>query len=112
ELRQKLNLQNKYENFYNFRKRVLEQAQKDVEKHTNMSFTWDEIKARKGRKIERLLFDIEVSDPTQTELDFQAPKVDMSKHKTLQNNLKDICQSCESKVQKVHRYVAQYADNK
>src|SRR5699024_2616849 len=112
ELRQKLNVQNKYENFYNFRKRVLEQAQKDVEKHTNMSFTWDEIKARKGRKIERLLFDIEVSDPTQTELDFQAPKVDMSKHKTLQTHLKDICQFSESSVKKVLRHVAQYPDDK
>lgn len=112
ELRQKLNLQNKYKNFYDFRKRVLKQAQKDVEAHTNMSFTWKEIKARKGRKIERLLFDIEVSDPTQTELDFQAPKVDMSKHKTLQNHLREICQLSESSVKKVLRHLEKSPDDK
>jgi len=112
ELRQKLNLQNKYKNFYDFRKRVLKQAQKDVESRTNMSFTWDEIKARKGRKIERLLFDIKVSDPTQTELDFQTPKVDMSKHQTLQNHLREICQLSESSVKKVLRHLEQSPDDK
>jgi plasmid replication initiation protein len=112
ELRKKLNLQNKYENFYDFRKRVLKQAQKDVEEHTNMSFSWKEIKARKGRKIERLLFDIEVSDPTQTELDFDAPKVDMSKHQTLQNHLREICEFSESSVKKVLRHLEKSPDDK
>lgn len=112
ELREKLNLQNKYKNFYDFRKRVLKQAQKDVEAHTNMTFTWDEIKARKGRKIERLLFDIEVSDPTQTELDFDAPKVDMSKHQTLQNHLREICEFSESSVKKVLRHLEESPDDK
>ena len=32
ELREKLNLQNKYENFYDFRRRVLQQAKEDIEK--------------------------------------------------------------------------------
>src|SRR5690625_5066041 len=70
ELREKLNLQNKYENFAHFRRRVLQQAKEDVEKHTNMRFTWQELKAKKGRKIDGLIFDIKVSDPEQTELDF------------------------------------------
>src|SRR5690625_7593182 len=87
ELREKLNLQNKYENFYDFRRRVLQQAKEDIEKHTNMRFTWTEIKARKGRKIERIMFDIQVSDPVQVELPFSPDKVDMSKHKKLQKTL-------------------------
>ena len=112
ELRKKLNLENKYDNFAHFRKYVLEQAQKDVEKRTNMSFSWKEIKARKGRKIERLLFDIEVSDPTQTELDFDTPKVDMSKHQTLQNHLREICEFSESSVKKVLRHLEKSPDDK
>jgi plasmid replication initiation protein len=96
ELREKLNLQNKYENFYDFRKRVLKQAQKDVEAHTNMSFQWKEIKAKKGRKIERLIFDIEVTDPEQVEIDFDdstnVSTVDMNKYRTLQKHLREICE--------------------
>src|SRR5690625_263214 len=40
ELREKLNLQNKYENFAHFRRRVLQQAKEDIEKHTKMRITW------------------------------------------------------------------------
>lgn len=112
ELRQKLNLQNKYPNFYDFRKRVLKQAKKDVEEHTNMSFTWEEIKAKKGRKIERLIFDIEVSDPEQTEIDFSAPKVDKSKHKTLQKHLREICEFSDSNVDKVLLHLQENPDDK
>jgi plasmid replication initiation protein len=112
ELRAKLNLQNKYKNFAHFRINVLKKAQKDVEKHTNMSFTWDEIKARKGRKIERLIFDIKVSDPKQTEMDFSAPKVDMSKHKNLQASLRDICQFSDENVKKVLRHLEEFPDDK
>src|SRR5690625_7211253 len=92
ELQEKLNLQNKYENFYDFRRRVLQQAKEDIEKHTNMRFTWTEIKARKGRKMERIMFDIQVSDPVQVELPFSPDKVDMRKHKKLQETCSEICQ--------------------
>src|SRR5699024_123594 len=44
ELRQILNLKKKYKNFYDFRKLVLKQTQKDDVAHTNISFTWKEIK--------------------------------------------------------------------
>lgn len=111
ELREKLNLQNKYINFYDFRRRVLKQAQKDVEEHTNMRFTWEEIKANKGRKIERLIFDIEVSDPTQAEMDFNAPTVDRSKHKTLQKHLKEICEFSDASVDKVLLYLQENPDD-
>lgn len=112
ELREKLNLQNKYENFAHFRRRVLEQAQEDVEKHTNMRFTWQELKAKKGRKIDGLIFDIKVSDPEQTELDFDGQKVDMSKHKKLQENLRQICQFSDKNIRKVLRYIEEKPDHK
>lgn len=112
ELREKLNLQNKYKNFYDFRRRVLKQAQKDVEEHTNMSFTWEEIKAKKGRKIERLIFDIDVSDPEQVEMDFEVPTVDRSKYKTLQKHLKEICEFSQSNIDKVLRHLQQNPDDK
>lgn len=112
ELREKLNLQNKYPNFSHLRKYVLKQAQKDIEEHTNMSFTWDEIKAKKGRKIERLIFDIKVSDPEQTELDFNAPKVDRSQYKTLQKHLKEICEFSNSNVDKVLLHLQEHPDDR
>lgn len=112
ELRQKLNLQNKYENFYDFRKRVLNQAKKDVEEHTNMSFTWKEIKAKKGRKIERLIFDIEVYDPEQVEMEFNVPSVDMSKHQTLQKHLREICEFSDANIKKVLHHLEEYSDDK
>jgi plasmid replication initiation protein len=111
ELREKLNLKNKYENFYDFRRRVLKQAQKDVEAHTNMSFTWKEIKAKKGRKIERLIFDIKVTDPEQVEMDFSVPKVDMSKHKILQKHLQEICEFSDSNIKKVLRHLEEFPND-
>lgn len=112
ELRKKLNLQNKYKNFAHFRRRVLEQAQKDVSEHTNMEFTWEEIKAKKGRKIERLMFDIEVSDPEQTEMDFSAPKVDRSQYKTIQKHLREICEFSDANIDKVLLHLQQNPDDK
>jgi plasmid replication initiation protein len=112
DLREKLNLKNKYENFAHLRKYVLEQGQKDVETNTNMSFQWKEIKAKKGRKIERLIFDIEVTDPEQVEMDFNAPSVDMSKHQTLQNHLREICQFSDSSIKKVLFHLEEYPDDK
>lgn len=112
ELREILNLQNKYKNFSHFRRRVLKQAQKDVAEHTNMEFTWDEIKAKKGRKIERLIFDIEVSDPEQTEMDFSTPKVDRSKYKTIQKHLREICEFSDANIDKVLLHLQQNPDDK
>src|SRR5699024_5030635 len=77
-----------------------------------MNFSWEEIKAKKGRKIERLIFDIEVKDPEQVEMDFSTPSVDMSKHKTLQKNLREICGFSDSNVKKVLRHLEEYIDDK
>lgn len=77
ELRHRLALKNKYNSFYNFRKRVLEKAQKDLQKHTNMRFTWEEQKnARgrgKGRKITHIKFDFSWK-PNQMNLPIEEPK--------------------------------------
>ncbi|NIW00544.1 RepB family plasmid replication initiator protein [Candidatus Saccharibacteria bacterium] len=59
ELREALDLQDKYKNFSHFRSYVLKKAQKDLKKHTNMRFTWEEEKRGRGRKITDLVFEFE-----------------------------------------------------
>jgi plasmid replication initiation protein len=59
KLRGILKLEDKYANFTHFRKYVLKQAQRDLA-DTNLSFTWNEIKAESSRRIERLNFQIDV----------------------------------------------------
>ena len=53
ELKNRLSLENKYKTYTLFKRRVIEQAQKELE-HTDMAFSFKEIK--KGRKVERLEF--------------------------------------------------------
>lgn len=55
ELKYRLSLEDKYKTYTLFKRRVVEQAQKELT-HTDMAFTFKEIK--KGRKIERLDFRI------------------------------------------------------
>ena len=55
ELKHRLSLENKYKTYTLFKRRVIEQAQKELE-HTDMAFLFKEIK--KGRKIERLEFKV------------------------------------------------------
>lgn len=55
ELKHRLNLENKYNTYTLFKRRVVEQAQKELE-HTDMAFSFKEIK--KGRKVERLEFKV------------------------------------------------------
>lgn len=55
DLKYRLSLEDKYKTYTLFKRRVVEQAQKEL-KHTDMAFTFSEIK--KGRKVERLEFKI------------------------------------------------------
>lgn len=55
ELKHRLSLDNKYNTYTLFKRRVVEQAQKELE-HTDMAFTFKEIK--KGRKVDRLEFKV------------------------------------------------------
>lgn len=68
KLRQILKLENKYANFSHFRKYVLRQAQRDLA-NTNLSFSWNEIKAKGSRRIERLEFHVDIK-PENLELPF------------------------------------------
>jgi plasmid replication initiation protein len=55
ELKYSLGLQDKYVGEYNaFKKRVLLQAQEDLEKNTDITFTFDEIK--QGKKVAKIKF--------------------------------------------------------
>jgi len=77
DLRFELGLEDKYKNFTDFRRRVLKKAQKDLQKNTNMRFTWEEQKnARgrgKGRKITHIKFDFSWK-PNQMDLPIEEPK--------------------------------------
>jgi plasmid replication initiation protein len=66
ELRERLQLQDKYENFTHFRRYVLKQAQKDIHQNTNLRFSWSEFK--QGRRIHRLYFEIFTKDKAPKEL--------------------------------------------
>jgi plasmid replication initiation protein len=74
DLRFSLGLVDKYENYGDFKRFVLEKAQMDLKKNTNMRFTWvEECRGRgrgSGRKVTHLIFEFEfVSD--QLDMDLQ-----------------------------------------
>jgi len=56
ELKEILGVAEKYDRYYNFKKRVVEQAQKDLMKHTDIAFTFDEIKIPWKKTVEKLRF--------------------------------------------------------
>ncbi|WP_176525798.1 RepB family plasmid replication initiator protein [Bacillus sp. AFS001701] len=56
ELRKKLGMSDKYPNWINFRQRVLDHAQQELEEKTDISFLYETIK--KGRSIEKVEFKI------------------------------------------------------
>lgn len=67
ELRFSLGLEDKYANYSDFRRFVLEKAQEDLKKNTNMRFIWtEECRNRgrgSGRKVTHLIFEFEfISD--------------------------------------------------
>ena len=54
ELRELLKLPDSYKHYASFKRRIVLQAQKDLSRHTDLSFDFDEIKT--GRKITRIRF--------------------------------------------------------
>lgn len=54
ELRQLLKLPDSYKHYASFKRRIILQAQKDLSRHTDLSFDFEEIKI--GRKIARIRF--------------------------------------------------------
>jgi len=94
ELRKVLKLEDQYKNFAHFRKRVLEKAQKDLQKHTNMRFTWEELKkARgrgKGRKVTHLVFEFHfIADQMNMALDEPKKKIGFEPKFNLSERLKE-----------------------
>src|SRR5699024_6410706 len=73
DLRVSRGVEDKYSNFYDFRRFILEKAQKDLKKHTNMRLTWEAESRKKGRKITHLIFDFSFK-PDQMDLAIEEPK--------------------------------------
>jgi len=55
QLRELLNLENKYKLYSDFRKRVLDFSKEHIEKHTNLRFKWKGI-TKRGRKVVAIEF--------------------------------------------------------
>src|SRR5699024_8729971 len=62
DLKKALNLEDKYETITGFRNKVLKKAQSDLKEHTNIQFTWEELKKEKGKKITHIRFHFVVDD--------------------------------------------------
>lgn len=54
EIKKKLELEDKYSSYNMFKKKVIKQAEKDLKKHCDIFFTFNEIKA--GRKVDTIEF--------------------------------------------------------
>lgn len=75
KLRFSLGVEKKYPNFTDFRRYILEKAQKDLKKNTNMRFDWEEESRGKGKKITHITFTFElVADQMDLALDAPAAK--------------------------------------
>lgn len=61
-------MEDKYAKYANFKKRVLLKAQEDIEKHTDIRFTFEEI-SEFSRSVEKLVFTIHKNKKTVIESD-------------------------------------------
>jgi plasmid replication initiation protein len=68
-LREILEVVTIYKAYKDFKKRVIEKAQEDLTKFCDISFTYEEKKGVKGKKIESLVFHIHKNKPTHREND-------------------------------------------
>src|SRR5699024_6657234 len=74
DLRKKLKVENQYTNFTAFRTYILKKAQDEIHEKTELRFSWSEFK--KGRKINRLYFEIFEEDKAPKELESKQKKSD------------------------------------
>jgi plasmid replication initiation protein len=108
DLKQALSLENEYNNFTNFRNYVLKKAQKDLEKNTNIQFTWKELKKQKGKKITHILFSFDVNeDPEPLKLD--GTKQTILKY-NLEGRLKNTLQLEPKKQNKIKKWLTDNPD--
>ena len=61
ELKEMFGVTTEYRLYANFKQRIIEKAQKDLEEHTDISFTFEEIK--EGRAVVALVFYIHANEP-------------------------------------------------
>lgn len=108
ELRFSLNIEDKYSNFSDLRRRVLKKAQKDVKKHTNMKFDWKEESRGKGRKITHLIFEFEIK-ADQMDLALEEPKFDFY---NLRKRLKKYAKLDAKEVQQFMNWIEGFASEK
>ena len=66
-LKEMLEVAKKYKNYTDFRINVIEKAQEDLTKFCDITFSFEERKGVKGKKIESLLFHIRKNTPTHRE---------------------------------------------
>ena len=62
-LRKILEVTTKYKSYKDFRIYIIEKAQQDLSDYCDISFTYEERKAVKGKKIESLVFHIQANEP-------------------------------------------------
>lgn len=112
ELRFSLNIEDKYSNFSDLRRRVLKKAQKDVKKHTNMRFEWEEESRGKGRKITHLTFEFEfIADQLDLVLEEPKKKREFDIY-NLRDRLKKWAKLEQKKVNKIMQYLEQNPDDR
>lgn len=112
ELRFSLNAEDKYPNFSHFRSRILKKAQKDIHKNTNMTFTWEEEKRGKGRKITHLIFEYEiVADQLDLPLSGAEKKSDFDIY-NLRDRLKKWAKLEKEKINKIMWYLENNPDDR
>lgn len=67
ELKEMFGVTTEYKLYANFKQRIIEKAQKDLEAHTDIRFTFDEIK--EGRAVVALIFYIHTNEPNIIEIE-------------------------------------------
>ncbi|HLR76015.1 MAG TPA: replication initiation protein [Balneolaceae bacterium] len=112
DLRFSLGVEDKYSNFSDFRRFILEKAQKDLKKHTNMRFTWEAESRKKGRKITHLIFDFSFK-PDQMDLAIEEPKKKSNFDIfDLRNRLKKWAKLESKKINKIMRFLENNSDDR
>jgi plasmid replication initiation protein len=86
ELKEMFGVTTEYKLYANFKQRIIEKAQKDLEEHTDISFTFDEVK--EGRAVVELIFYIHANQPKSQEVEeqnaiYKARKVENPNQKSL-----------------------------
>jgi len=108
ELKFMLGLDGKYKSFTQFRRYVLEKAQKDVKENTQLRFTWEELKRATGRgkakKITHIKFDFSWK-PNQMNLPIEEPTKKGFDIYNLRDRLKKYAKLEQKKINKIMRYL-------